>query len=297
MPPGKGGFLITRGNMKQRVGIQGSRGAYHEIAARQMYGEDVEIVYLNTFNDLFAALRSGKVDTAVVAIANIQVGFIDEPHKELLSNTNRYWISGETYVAVAHQLLGLPGTKLKDIKAIHSMAPALQQAIHTLKYLLPHAEIVEEDDTALSAEIVKKLGDKSHAAVASKIAGEINGLEVIKANVQDRKKNITRFLSLKRTEDKSHAKADKTTILLETPNQRGALFKALFAFWLSRINISTLHSSFVEDSDFNEKFFLEYDAGVKKLNSRLLMKLLHLLGHKVEVLGSYKSESINLHTK
>ena len=281
----------------QKVGIQGSRGAYHEIAAKQMYGNDVDIVYINTFEELFNALNKGKIDTAVVAIANIQVGFIDEPHKELLNNGNKYWINGETYVAVAHQLLGIPGTKLTDVKVIHSMAPALQQSIHTLKHLLPDADIVEEEDTAISAEIVKKMGDKSHVAVASKIAGEINNLEVIKANVQDRKKNITRFLSLKRIEAKSYSHANKTTILLETPNQRGALFKALFAFWLSRINLSTLHSSFIEDSDFNEKFFLEFDAGINRYNSRILIWLLRCFGHKVNVLGSYKSESINLHTK
>jgi len=286
--------------MKERIGIQGSRGAFHEIAAIQLFGKKQQIVYIDTFEKLFSDLNSGLIDKAVVAIANIQVGFIDEPHKELIANSSKYWISGETYVAVAHQLLALPGTKLSQIKHIHSMAPAIQQCAHTLRHLLPNAELIEEADTALSAELVSKLKSPSHAAVASRRAGEINGLQVISANVQDRKKNITRFLVLEARSDQIEnrsSETDKTTMLLETPNKKGSLFKALLIFWMNRINITTLHSSFVEDSDFNEKFYIEYDAGIWRKKSKLLIKLLTLLGNKVTISGSYTSENINLHTK
>jgi chorismate mutase / prephenate dehydratase len=281
--------------IKEVVGIQGSLGAFHEAAATQMLGAGVEIAYIPTFEALFDALHKQEIGSAVTAIANVNVGFIDEPHEELVENGSRYWIADETYVPVAHQLLGLPGASIDDIKAVHTMGPAFQQCTHSLHRLLPDVIRIEEEDTARSAEIVGRLADPSHAAIASTRAGELNGLAIIKGDLQDNGRNITRFLHIKLRSSgkvKLTGMENKTTILLDIPDIKGSLFKALGAFWLARINISMLHSSFVEDSDFNERFFMEFDAGLGSRQSKIALRLLRRLGCKATVLGSYVKQPL-----
>lgn len=281
--------------MPELIGIQGSKGAFHEQAAWQMFGADAGIAYIPTFEELFAALRERQIRKAVTAIASLNVGFIDEPHEELVENGKDYWISGETYVPVKLQLLGPRGATLESVNEVHTMAPAWQQCTHTMHHLLPNAKRVEEEDTAASAELVRDMNDITHAAIASQRAGELNGLTVVRDNVQDMARNVTRFLALELREDKDsriEGIEDKTTVLLDMPDKRGALFKALGPFWLTRINISTLHSSFVEDSDFNERFFMEFDAGIKERRTRLTMNLLRKLGCELTVLGSYERHPI-----
>lgn len=281
--------------MAETVGIQGSPGAFHEQAAHQMLGADVKISYIPTFENLFAALRAQEIGSAVAAIANVNIGFIDEPHEELVTNGNDYWIAGETYVPVAHHLLGIPGASIDQIRVVHTMLPAFQQTTHTLHSLLPDAVRIEEEDTALSAEIVRSLGEPTHAAIASAKAGEINGLTVLKADIQDNYKNVTRFLHLRLRNEGGRlldGDEDKTTLLLDMPDKKGSLFKALFPFWAARINISTLHSSFVEDSDFDERFFMEFDAGLGSPRTKITLSALKKLGCKVTLLGSYKKQPI-----
>lgn len=279
---------------KQRlVGIQGSPGAFHEEAAWQLF-EGVNIVYLPTFDDLFEALYNKKIELAVAAISNVSIGFIDAPHEELVEKGgDKLWITGETYVTVEHQLLGIPSSKLSDIKYVHSMAPALQQCTHSLHALIPGVTIIEEEDTAISAEIVHELNDIAHAAIASKRAGELNSLVVLQSNVQDKIKNVTRFLSLARREYREsclNGEEDKTTILLDIPDKAGSLHLASKPFFETNTNISILHSSFVPDSNFTERFYLEFDAGINSDQGKRILNELDHLGCGVTILGSYKAQ-------
>ena len=278
------------------VGIQGSRGAFHERAAYQMFGSDVNIEYIPAFDELFATLRAGEIGTAVAAIANVDIGFIDEPHDELVERGEQdYWITAETYVPVAHQLLGLPGATLEQITTVHSMSPALRQCSHTLRKIGPHFHYVEESDTAFSAELVRELGDPSHAAVASQRAGKLNGLETIESDVHDSDKNMTRFLSIKRRADgleQMDGSEDKSTVLLVTPESKGALYRALEPFDSEGINIDTLHSSFVQDSYFDAQFFMEFEAGLRSSQTKKVLEALRILGCDVKELGSYHKQPI-----
>ncbi|MCA9331203.1 hypothetical protein KC957_04070, partial [Candidatus Saccharibacteria bacterium] len=240
-----------------RVGIQGTHGSYHEQAARKHYGNGVEIAYLQTFQEVFEALLSGLVAEAVVAIANNRYGFVPGAFSELMRNSADVSIAGEVYLPIRHQLLALPGTTLESIHEVYSQSVALGQCTKFLRSTLAHARLVEEDDTARSAELVSQSGDVHMAAVASSEAAELYGLQVLAQNIQDDDSNITRFLVLKRASTEAGSTGDKTTALLRTSQAAGSLVDALMPFKEHGINISTLHSTFLPNTEFEMQFFIE----------------------------------------
>lgn len=283
------------------IAIQGGEGSYHQeaaenhIAAVSPYiGEDHDIVFVPTFPEVFDGLAAGKYNRAVVAIANNRVGFIPEPHTRLIRDSGSFRIVGETYVRVDHQLLGLPGARLSDIEEVHSQAPAIAQCLEYLSKRLPNASIVEQSDTALSAQLVSRRGNPHSAAIASKRAGIIHGLVPIESSIQDDRDNITRFVVLARTGDDvpELGVPNKTTWLLDTGQQAGALVSALMPFKEARISIESLHSLFVPNSAFDMQFWMEFDAGVQDERMVGIRQSLSEIGCSVKSLGSYVSRPV-----
>lgn len=179
------------------IGIQGGQGSYHELAAKLLRPDDT-IVYYPTFPALFRALITEEVDRILCAVANSQIGIIPEVSSELTKMQGKYAISKEIALPIHHCLLGVAGAVSSDITHIHSQKPALDQCAEFLLQNYPNATLVEETDTALSAQKVAYKKDKAHAAIASEIAGKIYGLPILRTNIQDDTKNITNFLELKR---------------------------------------------------------------------------------------------------
>ncbi|HSX47071.1 MAG TPA: prephenate dehydratase domain-containing protein, partial [Patescibacteria group bacterium] len=142
-----------------KIAIQGGLGSFHEIAAQAYFGDDLELLCCETFQDVFSALHDQATNKVMVAIGNSRYGDINKVYDVLIANhvkkeALRYWISGEVYVPVTQCLLALPGTTLSDIQEVHSQAPALGQCTTFLHTKLPHAVLVEEEDTAGSAALV-----------------------------------------------------------------------------------------------------------------------------------------------
>ena len=278
-----------------QVGIQGGKGSYHEQAA-QGYSvlTGARLVYQPTFKQLFAGLEAGTYDRALVAIANNAVGFIHEPYSYLvLDGGSKLRICGETYVRVEHHLLGLPGAKLQDIHQVHSQAPALGQCAAFLQDHVATCEIIEESDTALSAQRVAEWKDPTKAAIASKRAGDLHGLVSLAANIQDDPDNITRFLLIARSNNAPEpTSSNKTTCLLDTGQQPGALATALLPFREAGVNISSLQSLFVPNSPFHMQFFLEFDAAASDPRTQRIQDWLHGLGCTLTILGSYGSQVV-----
>lgn len=278
-----------------KIGIQGGKGSYHEQAA-QHYGQlqGSTLVYQPTFKQVFAGLEAGDYDRALVAIANNAVGFIHEPYSHLVLDGGRQFsICGETYVRVEHHLLGLPGATLTGIRQVHSQAPALGQCTAFLQDQLDGREVVEESDTALSAQRIAEWADPAKAAIASKRAGELYGLQSLAANIQDDPDNITRFLLVARADESlGISQANKTTCLLDTGQQPGALVTALLPFREAGVNISSLQSLFVPNSPFHMQFFLEFDAAATDPRTQRIQDWLHGLGCTMTMLGSYASQQV-----
>lgn len=275
-----------------RVGIQGTHGSYHEQAARKHFGEDIEIVYLHTFSEVFDALLAGRITDGVVAIANNRYGFVPGAFSELIRHSEEVAITGEVYLPIRHQLLALPGALLETITEVHSQSVALGQCMEFLRGSLAHAQLVEEEDTARSAELVSQSGNAHKAAIASRQAAKLYGLQVLVGDVQDDDSNVTRFIVLKRrNEVEPEQSGDKTTALLRTSQAAGSLADALMPFKEHGINISTLHSTFLPNTGFEMQFFIEFDASTEDEKVQAILAQLHKDGASLLSLGSYRRKS------
>jgi prephenate dehydratase len=278
------------------VGIQGGKGSYHEAAAIQMQ-KDNKIKYFDTFSEVFKALRANKIDTAILAIANNRVQFIPETYEELTTPGHDLCIVGETYLHVEHALLSITGASLQSITEVHSQAPAIEQCLHFIENYLPHARIVEEHDTAGSAQSVAAWNDISKAAIASIKAGKLNGLTAIKTAIQDDPANITRFLEISLAKNSKVPGANKTSMLLTTPQATGALVNALLPFRDHAINLSSLQSKLIPNTPFNMMFFVEFEAGTEEHRTQKTLEQLIDSGYGIDILGSYKKAKIPLYSK
>src|SRR5215469_8120703 len=178
--------LISRA---KRVAFQGEPGAYANLAAREALSH-VMAVPCSTFDDAVEAVRAGETDLCIIPVENSLHGRIADIH-HLLPEAGLY-IVGEHFHRVRHQLLGLKGAKLADLKSVYSQGPALGQCRKVIRDMKLTAH--NWHDTAGSARHVAELKDPSTAAIASSLAAEIYGLEVLRADVEDESHNMTRFL-------------------------------------------------------------------------------------------------------
>lgn len=182
------------------IGIQGGKASYHEAVAQQLH-PDQQISYYGTFADLFRALVEGQVQTAVVAVSNTEVGDITESQVELAKIAGKYEVLHTVQEPIQHSLLGLPGARIETLRTVHSQRPALKQCASYLaanSYIRP----VEQDDTALSAKLVRDLNDPTQAAIASPAAGKLYGLVPLAESIQDHPDNVTTFIEIKPKEKK-----------------------------------------------------------------------------------------------
>lgn len=271
-----------------KIAIQGREGSYHEEAVHTFFDyTKPQITYLDYFSDVFKSIDNLSVDFGLVALANNRFGFIPEVYRILLEGN--YYIHGEVIISIRHQLIGIDrDIDLTDIKEVHSQAPAIGQCQSFLSKHLPHARIVEQCDTAYSARYVSQQNDPSIVAIASEQAANLAGLSILRENIQDDERNLTRFIIIGKNPPLI-ANADKTSLVLELKNKTGKLADVLKKIKQVDINISLLHSSFIANSDFNMKFFLEIDEGNTETLFQLLRHLKHDLGCNIITLGSYKS--------
>jgi len=243
-----------------RISIQGYEGSFHQVAARQFFGKDVEVIPCATFREV-VKIASSKQESegGIMAIENSIAGSI-LPNYNLLQKSNLK-ITGELYLQIKQQLLVNPGVKTEDIREVHSHPMAIQQCLEYLdKY---NWKLIETEDTALSAKLVHQHRSKHIAAIASKLAAELFQLEILAPNIHTMKNNYTRFLVLQR-EDKSLIKpdADKASINFHTDHSRGSLARVLTRIAEGGINLSKLQSFPIQGSDFKYSFHadMEFDS-------------------------------------
>jgi prephenate dehydratase len=243
-----------------RVSIQGYEGSFHQVAARQFFGKDVEVIPCATFREVIKIAGNKKEsDGGLMAIENSIAGSI-LPNYSLLQKSN-LTITGEIYLHIKQQLLVNPGVKLEDIREVHSHHMAIQQC---LEYLDQHNwKLVETEDTALSAKHIHQHRSKHIAAIASKLAADLFELEVIAPNIHTIKNNYTRFLVLQRGELATKVPdANKASVNFNTDHSRGSLAKVLTRIAEGGINLSKLQSFPIPGSDWQYSFHadMEFDT-------------------------------------
>jgi prephenate dehydratase len=268
----------------RRVVFQGELGSYSHLACREALPH-CEAVAAPTFEDAFAAIRARDVDLGLIPIENSLHGRITDIH-HLLPDEPLY-IVGEHFHRVRHQLLGVPGASLKDVKTVVSQEPALGQVRNLIRELRVRRQVWA--DTAGAARHVAETKDKSLAAVASSLAAEIHGLTVLRANVEDADHNVTRFLVMSaEPEDAENTGGPViTTFIFRVRNVPAALYKALGGFATNGVNITKLESYQLEGSFNATQFYADMDGHPEERSVRLALEELQFFTSSMKVLGVY----------
>lgn len=271
--------------MSKKVSIQGYEGSFHQVAAQQFFGKDVEVIPCATFRDVVKIAGNKKEsDGGVMAIENSIAGSI-LPNYNLLQKSN-LTIIGELYLQIKQNLMVNPGVSLEDIREVHSHPMAIQQC---LTYLDKHNwKLVETEDTALSAKLVHQHRSKHIAAIASRLAAELFQLNLIAPNIHTMKNNYTRFLILQRGDiTGSIPEANKASVNFHTDHSRGSLAKVLTAIADGGINLSKLQSFPIPGSDWKYSFHadMEFDT-IEQFET--VIELIKALTEEVKVYGVYQ---------
>ena len=275
--------------MHKKVTIQGYEGSFHQVAARQFFGKDVDVVPCATFRDVVRIGEDAKKsDGAVMAMENSIAGSI-LPNYNLLQKS-KLQVIGEVYLSISQNLLVYPGVKLKDIKEVHSHPMAILQC---LDYLENHQwKLVETEDTALSAKQLRQHKSKHVAAIASKLAAQIFDLDVITPDIHTLKNNITRFLIMVPAKQKIEiADADKASIYFQTDHSKGILSKILAKIAQGGANLSKLQSMPIPGSTFKYGFYADIEFEQKKQLDKLLVELKSMT-NSFKVFGLYKKGKV-----
>lgn len=269
-----------------RIAYQGVAGAYSHIASMTVYPGQ-EYLPCDTFEKAMKLVSEGEADLAMIPVENSNAGRVSDVHF-LLPQTGLH-IIGEFFLPINHQLLGLPGTKLADVKSASSHPQALAQCSEFLKRhgIKPTARI----DTALSCQDVLKFQDKSIAAIASKLAGEIYGLDVVAPNIENARNNTTRFLIMAREPEIPEDDGGEfiTSFIFKAKNIPAALYKALGGFATNGINITKLESYLLEGKFVSAQFYAEIESHPSRKSFHNAFDELKFFSESIHVLGTYRA--------
>jgi len=263
---------------------QGETGAYSHLAC-QTYFPDMRPVACVSFAQAFAKVRAGEAQLAMIPVENTVAGRVSDVY-HLLPEGGIY-ITGEHYFPVHHQLLGIPGASLSDIKTARSHPMALGQVRKRLETLgiTPQNDV----DTAGAARAVAELGDKSVCAVASTLAGETYGLEVLAKDIEDAAHNTTRFIALSNTPLRIAQGSESvvTSFVFKVRNVPSALFKALGGFATNGVNMTKLESYMVDGSFWATQFYADVEGHPDDTAMKHAMDELFFFSESVLMLGTY----------
>ena len=276
--------------MSLTVAFQGERGAFSETAARALLGGAADVLPCRSFEDVFAAVRSGAANCAVVPIENSLAGSVQRNY-ELLGGAGLQ-IAGETLVRIRLAVMAVPGAVLDKVQRILSHPVALAQCQRFLARH-PTIEAVAAYDTAGSVKMVMEHGRRDEAAIAGPEAAAVYGAEILVEEVEDHPENYTRFLLLAAADQAEEIRKRldggerKTTILFRTPNKPGALFRALAAFALRDINLTKLESRPIEGRPWEYAFYADVAGDAADTAVANALNQLRETCETVVVLGSY----------
>ena len=268
-----------------RVAYQGEPGCYSEEAAAGYFGPDVNSVGLPWFNDVFAALERGEADYAVLPVENSSTGSIRQVY-DLLAQYRDY-IVGEWQVPVEHCLMALPGVGLSDIRKVYSHEQGLMQSE---KYLDAHRdwERVPTLDTAASAKLVAETGDRSAAAICSRRAAQLYGLNILAQRVNHNTMNHTRFAVVSPVPE-LRPDRNKISAVFRLPHQSGSLHEILTIFAVQGLNLLKIESRPIPGRGFEYLFFLDFTGDLTAPGMDGVLHELSQLATEVRILGNYRA--------
>ena len=269
-----------------KIAYQGVAGSYSESCAKEKY-PDCETIPCKTFYECFEKANNDSLVKAIIPESNKTTGNIGV---EYLIFKYRLNIFAEHFFPINHNLLGLPGSKLSDIKDVYSHAQALSQSSIFIKKNKLNENV--RADTAGSAKYISEANDKSKGAISSKLSADIYNLQILDSNIQDEKENVTRFLIMQKDIFQPELQNKKyiTSLLFKLKSKAGALYSALGSFTLNGVNLTKLQS-FPEKNSFSSYFFLcELDGHIEETKVKNSLEELGLHCDDMHVLGVFESD-------
>jgi len=275
----------------KKVAIQGTAGSFHDIAAHKYFeGEEIELICCASFEEVFAAVKKDSKVIGMLAIENTIAGSLLY-NNELLRQSGAQ-IVGEHKLRISHSFVCLPEEDWRDITEVNSHPIALMQC---REFLSKHPEIkvVEAEDTALSAEIIRKKNLKGHAAICSKMAAERYGMKILQEGIETNKHNFTRFLvvadpwqvdELKRHRQKE---IDKASMVFTLPHTEGSLSQVLSILSFYNINLTKIQSLPIIGREWEYQFYVDivFDNVLRYKQS---ITAITPLTKELKILGEYE---------
>ena len=272
--------------MKQptKIAFQGEPGANSHIAISEAY-PTAEPLPCPTFEDALAAITSGEADLGMIPIENSVAGRVADIH-HLLPESGLF-IVGEYFLPIQHQLMAPRGARLAELRTVESHVQALGQCRRMIRRL--GLRPIVAVDTAGSARLVAERGDKSCASIASRLAAEIYGLDILAEDVEDETHNTTRFVVLAREENwaKQGSGPLVTTFVFRVRNLPAALYKAMGGFATNGVNMTKLESYMVDGNFFATQFYADVDGHPDDKNLAFALEELQFFSREFRIVGVY----------
>jgi chorismate mutase/prephenate dehydratase len=265
-----------------KAAFQGERGAFSEDAATKLFGKRIDFVPCMRLKEVFELVTQDKVEFGVVPLENSQAGSINDTYDLLLAYPLN--IFAEVILKVSHCLMALPGEKLEDIRTIYSHPQALAQCAEFLTKLA--VEIMPSYDTAGSAKMIKEKKLTNCAAIASKRAADIYGLEILAPEIETSANNYTKFVAISKQKAKP-ARRNKTSLVFATEHRPGSLYRILGIFATRNINLTKLESRPSRIKPWEYVFYADFEGHLDGEVCQEAVRELQKETTFIKILGSY----------
>lgn len=258
----------------KKIFYQGVKGSFSYFAALKVFGQKNQFFGVDNFKKIFEKVIKKEGDFGVLPIENTIAGSIYENYDNLEKYSKKIQVIKEVYLPISHCLLGVKSKipkneRLKLIKKVYSHPKAIEQCSNFFeKY--PHIEKVAFSDTAGSAKLIAEKKDITLSAIASREAGKIYGLEILKEKIEDNSNNFTRFFVISRRDPKIKiTNFNKASVIFKLPHIAGSLYTALEVFARYKINLTKIESRPIIGKPFEYNFFVDFEISrenIKKIN-------------------------------
>jgi len=271
---------------KVKVAFQGEQGAYSHLATLEIF-PNAEVKTCSTFEETFQLANENPEYRIVIPVENSLAGRVADIHYLILKY--KLQIHAEHFQSVSHNLLGIKGSKIKDIKTVrsHSQAIGQCQKIISENKLIP----IISADTAGSAKFISKKNDKSESALASGLAAKIYNLEILKNKVEDESGNVTRFFIMRKESRHPELKNKKyiTSCIFKLKSIPAALYKALGGFATNGVNLCKLESFAVKNTFDQVNFYIDIEGHIENPSMQKALEELGFHTQKLDILGVYEA--------
>lgn len=274
----------TKIKIPMKIGYQGVKGSYSEEAALGFFEENNSFISFEKFEDVFRAIENQDIEYGVIPLENSSTGGINE-NIDLLNKYGLY-IVGEEYLSIRHNLMGLKGSNVEDIETVYSHPQAISQCQDFLENYNDWTK-VSYLNTAKSAEFVKNNGHIKCAAIASKRAANIYGLEILKSNISDVDNNTTRFVIVG-SKIENDSSQNKISIVLSTLHKSGSLFKVIENFSRYDINMLKIQSRPIKSKRWEYFFFIDFEGNLADDNVQRAISNIKENCIYFKVIGNYE---------